>query len=141
MRVSIAATDIEVQACMAIRNRVFLIEQKVPAAREYDGLDDDAIHYLVWLDGKIVATARLRVVEHIACIERVAVVPEARRKGVAMGLMQQIIEDCRGEDGITESTLSSQTYITGLYEKLGFKETGPIYEDAGLPHVKMELTF
>ena len=26
-----------------------------------------------------------------------------------------------------------------FYEKLGFKETGPIYEDAGLPHIDMVL--
>ena len=74
-----------------------------------------------------------------AKVERVAVVSRARGRGVATQLMEQILADIRQDGQAVGVVLGSQTYITGLYAKLGFKETGPTYEDAGLPHIDMVL--
>jgi predicted GNAT family N-acyltransferase len=113
--------------------------QNVPVEREYDGLDDDALHYVAFEEGMAVGTARLRMLETEVKIERVAVLEKARRKGIATQLVEQMLADVRQDGRATKAVLGSQTYIVGLYEKLGFKETGPIYEDAGLPHIDMVL--
>ena len=139
LTILIADTDIEKGACASIRRQVFIIEQKVPVDREYDGLDEESVHYIVFDDGRAVATARVRPHGDNAKIERVAVISKARGRGIATKLMEQILADIR-QDGQAEGVvLGSQTYITGLYAKLGFKETGPTYEDAGLPHIDMVL--
>jgi len=33
--------------------------------------------------------------------------------------------------------IHAQEYVKGLYEKLGFEQVGGIFEEAGIPHVKM----
>jgi predicted GNAT family N-acyltransferase len=33
--------------------------------------------------------------------------------------------------------IHSQEYIKSFYQKLGFVEEGEIFEEAGIPHVKM----
>jgi predicted GNAT family N-acyltransferase len=139
LTILIADTDIEQGACAAIRHQVFVVGQKVPVDREYDGLDEEAIHYIVFEDGVAIATARVRQYGDKAKIERVAVVSRARGRGVATQLMEQILADIRQDGQAVGVVLGSQTYITGLYAKLGFKETGPTYEDAGLPHIDMAL--
>jgi predicted GNAT family N-acyltransferase len=135
----VATTDIEQGACAAIRHQVFVLGQNVPIEREYDGLDEDALHYIAFDDGQAVGTARLRLLDDEVKIERVAVVTKARGQGIATQLMEQMLADVREDGRAKQAVLGSQTYIVGLYEKLGFKKTGPIYEDAGLPHVDMVL--
>ena len=137
--IMVAASDIEQGACASIRHRVFVLGQDVPVEREYDGLDDDALHYIAFEDGMAVGTARLRMLETEVKIERVAVLEKARRKGIATQLVEQMLAGARQDGRATRAVLGSQTYIVGLYGKLGFVETGPIYEDAGLPHIDMVL--
>jgi predicted GNAT family N-acyltransferase len=138
-QIEIATTDIEIAACKAVRHQVFIVGQGVPRDREYDGLDDGATHYFVMDDGRIVGTARLRVETDYAKIERVAVVKAVRGRGIATALMERVLADIRQQGQARQVKLGAQTYITGLYRKLGFAETGPVYEDAGLPHIDMVL--
>ncbi len=140
----VATTDIEQAACASIRHQVFVVGQNVPLEREYDGLDEEALHYIAFQEGQAVGTARLRMLPNAdepeeAKIERVAVLAKARGRGIATELMEQMLADIRKDGRVTQAVLGSQTYIVGFYEKLGFKKTGPVYEDAGLPHIDMVL--
>lgn len=132
--------------CFAIRQEVFVVEQKVDANLEYDDFDsqaDAAVHYLVTnkASGEPLATARARVVDSAAKIERVAVAQAVRGHRVGFRLMQHIIADVRGWEGVCYAKLGSQNHAIPFYEKLGFHAYGDEYDDAGIPHHDMRLDF
>lgn len=121
---------------MAIRHRVFVEGQGVPLEREHDGLDASSFHYLGFIDGVSVTTARVRRVNGAGKIERVAVLPEHERKGIGAMLMASIESDLMDKD-VPVAVLSAQTSAQGFYEKLGYSAVGDIFEDAEMDHVHM----
>ena len=120
-----------------IRTRVFQEEQGITSELEFDGLDHSATHLLAYVDGKPVGTARIRSLdEHTVKIERLAVLPEARRKGIGQQLTQKSLAFAQ-EHHYQTAILNSQLYIKSLYEKLGFTQVGEVFDEAGIPHIKM----
>ena len=121
----------------AIRTKVFQEEQQIPPELEFDGLDNAATHLLAYSDGQPVGTARIRLIdENIIKIERLAVLPEARRKGIGKQLTQKAL-DFAQEHHYQTVILNSQVYIKDLYEQLGFRQVGEVFDEAGIPHIKM----
>jgi len=123
--------------CMAIRMEVFVFEQEVPAEEEWDAYDRTSTHFFARADGKPVATARLRDLDGIAKIERMAVRQAYRGKGVGDVLLQRVMDTAR-EQGFTAARISAQTHAIAFYEKLGFAVTSEEYMEAGIPHKAME---
>lgn len=118
-----------------IRSRVFQQEQNVPEELEFDGYDSDAQHLLAYLDGIPVGTTRIRFLDaQTAKIERLAVLPEARGRGIATLLMQKALSLCKSQQQVI---VNAQIYIQHLYEKLGFQVVGEPFNEAGIAHVKM----
>jgi predicted GNAT family N-acyltransferase len=121
----------------AIRRSVFQEEQGVDPELEFDGLDKTAIHLLAYLDNRPVGTARIRYLnEQIAKIERLAVLSTARGLGIGKKLMQEAIEVAK-QNNVQEVVIHAQEYVKGLHQQLEFKQIGEIFEEAGIPHVKM----
>lgn len=125
----------EREACFAIRNEVFVVEQKVPHERDRDGLDDAALHFLARRGREPVGTARVRFKDNgaTAKIERVAIRKPARGLRLGAALMRFIEAD----DDIGQAArliLEAQTYIIPFYERLGYKASGDEFMDAGIPH-------
>ena len=120
-----------------IRTKVFQEEQGVSADLEFDGLDDEAVHFLAYLNGKAVGTARIREIDaNRAKIERLAVLPEARRKGVARQLMITAIAVI-SQQNKSLAIVHAQEYVAPLYQQLGFETVGERFSEAGIAHVKM----
>src|SRR5687767_6340742 len=75
-----------------LRRRVFVEEQGVAPAEEWDAHDDDAaetLHFVAHAGGTALGCARLRRADDGAAkIERVAVLREARREGIGRALME-----------------------------------------------------
>ncbi|MBM3487656.1 MAG: GNAT family N-acetyltransferase [Alphaproteobacteria bacterium] len=127
----------DLAASYAIRRRVFIEEQGVAEALEIDGRDRGAVHYLVRRDGRAIATARVRdLAPGVLKVERVAVLVEARHAGIGRCLMARIIADAMA-DGARRIELSAQAYVERFYADLGFARDGPVFEEAGMPHVHM----
>lgn len=124
--------------CHALRRAVFIEEQGVSEAEEMDELDGLAIHFLGWIEGRPVATARIFVEGETGKIGRVCVLAEARGTGAGLALMRATIAALR-ERGAKTAKLSSQTHAMPFYEKLGFVAYGSEYPDAGIPHRDMVL--
>ncbi len=121
----------------AIRSLVFQEEQGVPPELEFDGLDKTAIHLLAYLDDRPVGTARVRYLnEQTAKIERLAVLSTARGLGIGKKLMQEAIKIAQ-QNQVQEIVIHAQEYVKGLHQQLEFKQIGEIFEEAGIPHVKM----
>ena len=136
--IRIVDTDANFAHCRAIRMRVFVEEQAVPAELEMDDLDAVATHLLACVDGEPVGTARLVDKGEAVKIGRVAVLKEYRGSGVGKSIMEYAIDEARRR-GYREVVLSSQTYALPFYERLGFIAEGPEYDDAGIPHRTMRL--
>ncbi len=134
--VIIVETPADWEACYAIRKTVFVEEQAVPLELELDEYDDVATHFLLRDGDAPLATARLLDKHGLAKIGRVAVLKEARGRGLGLVLMRAVLEEARRQ-GFTEAVLDSQTYAIPFYERLGFVAEGEEFDDAGIPHSLM----
>ena len=120
-------------AAGALRSAVFVREQGIPAAFEWDQWDPRSVHCVAWRDGEPVGTGRLLPDGHIG---RMAVVVGWRGRGVGAALLQALIDEA-GRRGMAQLALSAQTHALGFYRRFGFLPEGEVYEEAGLPHQVM----
>lgn len=137
MKVSVVATDAELLSCRAIRKAVFVDEQNVPEAEEWDGKDGEAIHLLATVAGEVAGTARLRVLDTTGKIERVCVLPAFRGQGLGEQLMAEAAQYYRQHTNVVRLKLGAQLHAIPFYERLGYTAQGPVYDDAGIPHRDM----
>ncbi len=127
----------QIDAIKQIRTKVFQEEQGVAAELEFDGLDDDATHFLAYLDNQPVATARIREIgETTVKIERLAVLPAARKQGIGKRLMEQALAAIARQNKVT-AVVHAQEYIAKLYRQLGFEVVGEKFIEADIIHLKM----
>ena len=118
-----------------IRFEVFVKEQNVPIEEEIDNLDEISVHFLLYIDEKPVGTGRLIINDgHIG---RIAILKNYRDKHLGSQLMLFILEIAK-EHKLKRVWLASQLYAKNFYKKLGFKEYGNIFLDAGIKHINME---
>jgi predicted GNAT family N-acyltransferase len=124
----------EQKALRAIRTCVFVEEQRVPEALEWDAEDASGYHVLALApDGTPVGTGRLLPDGRIG---RMAVLREWRGKGAGRALMAYLLWLARRR-GLDEVTLHAQTHAAGFYAKHGFRAEGGEFMEAGIPHVLM----
>ena len=138
--IAVAAGAEDRQHCYGIRIAVFVHEQAVPIAEEFDEHDEgEAVHYLV-LDGeRPVATARLVPAGEAAKLGRIAVVAAARGAGHGDALVRRMLADARAE-GYRTAVLDSQEDKVPFYARLGFEAEGEPFLDAGIVHRRMRLS-
>jgi predicted GNAT family N-acyltransferase len=117
-----------------VRRRVFIEEQGVPEAEEWDAADPASRHVLA-IAGKrdVVGTGRL---EPTGKIGRVAVLPQYRGTGVGSALVGHLVNQAT-EPGFTQVYLHAQATAVGFYERLGFRAEGPEFDEVGIPHRRM----
>jgi len=121
----------------AIRQAVFVSEQGVPSELEYDGHEKEATHYLLFYDNVPVGAARWRTTDQGIKLERFAVLPEYRDKGIGSSLVKKVLEDI--DPLLLPVYLHSQLKACSLYQRHGFVISGNIFYEAGMPHYKMVL--
>ena len=123
------------------RYEVFACEQKIFEENEFDDLDKDCYHIFCKHNSKITAYARIVPKEFSSyndvSIGRVLVLPEYRRYKMAKKMMDNAIDFVKSELNENSITLSAQEYIKGLYLSCGFLEISDVYDEVGIPHVKM----
>jgi predicted GNAT family N-acyltransferase len=122
-------------ALREIRRAVFIVEQKVPEALEWDGIDGDCRHVIAEnAAGEPIGCARLLADGHIG---RVAVLASARGQGVGDALLERMIA-LASELGHRRVVVNAQTHALAFYARHGFAAFGPEFDDAGIPHRAME---
>ena len=120
----------------AIRDKVFIQEQNVPAKLEWDGLDDSCHHALALsTNGEAIGCGRITAKGHIG---RVAVLPEWRRKLIGTAILELLVDYARSQ-GYTKVELNAQEQAIDLYKKFGFEAKGKTFMDANIPHRRMTL--
>ena len=118
-----------------IRRRVFIEEQRVPEALEWDGLDAGAMHVLGGPDqtGAACATGRLLGSGQIG---RMAVLSGYRGRGLGSLVLAALVR-AAGDSGLEQVFLHAQTSALPFYRGHGFTADGPPFMEAGIQHQLM----
>jgi predicted GNAT family N-acyltransferase len=120
----------------AVREAVFIREQKVPEHLEWDGQDKNSRHVVAVIEeGTVVGTGRITAEGKIG---RMAVVAAWRGRGVGGAMLRKLLE-VADEEGHSRVILDAQVNVRGFYRKYGFYSEGDIFMDAGIPHQRMIL--
>lgn len=132
----------EVYDICRLRAEVFVLEQAIICEEELDGKDFDCIHVFLYEQEEMVAYCRIVPEFHThygtPTIGRVVVKATHRKKGLAEKMMRVAMQVLQDELGSDKIVLSAQAYVSSLYAHLGFVTVSDIYEEAGIPHVKMK---
>jgi len=127
----------DIDTAYSIRRKVFVEEQMVDPNLEYDEHESIATHYLVFDNDIPCGTARWRKTPKGIKLERFAVLPEHRKKGIGDLLVQKVLEDVLPLN--RPVYLHSQLRACSLYRRHGFAEEGEIFVEAGIEHYKMRF--
>jgi len=120
----------------AVRETVFVQEQRVPVELELDELDPRSRHVLARdRDGRAIGTARLTPEGRIG---RMAVLREWRGSGVGSALLHALLRLAR-EDGRDGVALNAQVEAIPFYARHGFVAQGERFMEAGIEHQAMRL--
>jgi predicted GNAT family N-acyltransferase len=124
------------EALQSVRRRVFIEEQGIPESEEWDDIDPVARHVLAFAKNRdAIGTGRL---EPTGKIGRVAVLPQFRGAGVGRRIMIHLVNHAT-ESGFTKVYLHAQAAAEGFYARLGFRAEGPVFDECGIPHLRMTL--
>ncbi len=116
-----------------IRREVFIREQALPESEEWDDEDAVCVHALARLNREPVGTGRLNPAGKIG---RIAVVAGMRGRGIGALITRRLVEEAHHR-GIREPYLHAQLQAVPFYERLGFRSEGGVFDEAGIPHVRM----
>ena len=123
------------EKAFVIRKTVFVEEQGVDAALEYDH-EEEARHYLLFLGEKPIATARWRETEKGIKLERFAVLPQFRNRGIGDVILKEVLKDVSLSGKMIY--LHSQIRAVTFYQRNGFYKVGEQFTEAGIEHVFMK---
>ncbi|AIQ47672.1 hypothetical protein R70723_18560 [Paenibacillus sp. FSL R7-0273] len=143
MNVQVIALPEELEAAFSIRKRVFVEEQGVPLADEFDEFDTlegKCRHVLAYADGQPAGTGRIRAFDGKGKLERICILEPYRKAGIGKEIIA-ILEKLADEQGFTGVKLHGQTQARGFYEKLGYQVSSAEFMEDGIPHVLMTKAF
>ncbi len=123
------------QSALKIRTKVFVEEQNVDKAIEFDGFDADARHYIACIGEEPAGTARYRHVADGIKLERFAVSKAMRGRGIGEALVKAVLGDVLPFN--KRIFLHAQEPVIGFYQKFGFQTIGKRFYEANIPHLTM----
>lgn len=118
-----------------LRTLIFIEEQGF--VREFDDLDDAAVHIVAFDGDKPIGTCRYYPrPDGSYAIGRIAVAREYRGKGVGSALVLEA-ERRVALLGAKTTVVSAQLRAAGFYRSLGYIEQGSPYPEEHVPHILM----
>ncbi|MGE7214994.1 GNAT family N-acetyltransferase [Priestia koreensis] len=136
-------TSEQLKDAFSIRKAVFIDEQHVPEAEEFDEfdqLDGSCDHILVYYDRQPVGTGRVRMIGDVGKLERICILEPYRKFGLGKGIIAALEELAKKRQG-TSVKLHGQTQAEGFYHKLGYETVSEPFIEADIPHVCMTKSF
>lgn len=123
------------EAAQSLRQQVFMREQGF--TQEFDEDDSRALHLVAWCGQEAAGTCRILEQDGEFHLQRLAVLPEYRKQGIAARLVKEAESRIR-EAGGSLVRLHAQVQAQPFYEKQGYVACSePDDEDEGVPHVWM----
>ncbi len=129
--------DNQLQDAFYVRTKVFVDEQQVPETIEKDQYEQEAYHFVGYINEQPVSAGRCRITENEAKLERICVLKEFRGQSLGKKLILHM-EQSLVKRGITIVKLGAQTHAEVFYHHLGYQTISDIFLDAEMPHVMME---
>jgi YbgC/YbaW family acyl-CoA thioester hydrolase len=122
----------------AIRKKVFVDEQGIPAELEWDAADATCVHALARNRlGLSLATGRLLPYEPgVAKIGRMAVLPSQRGSRIGRQVLDALMAAAKAR-GDASVLLHAQASAAPFYLRAGYSVEGDPFEEAGIPHLAM----
>jgi len=122
----------------AVRIAVFVQEQGIPVAEEWDEDDAGALHAVI-TDAQDVPIATGRLLQPqpgLAQIGRMAVLSSHRGQHLGASILQALC-DAAYARGDTQCVLHAQRSAEGFYRRHGFEPEGEPYDEVGIEHITM----
>lgn len=127
----------------ALRQRVFVVEQNCAYA-DLDGRDGSARHLVAVTGDDLRPAACLRLFSPdkadaapVARLGRIVVSPDHRKTGLGPALIREGLAEAGRLYARVPVVISAQADLAGYYAGFGFVVEGEIYDEDGIPHVKM----
>lgn len=123
-----------------IRKAVFVKEQGVPIEDEFDEFDKlngQCEHLLVYFEEQPVGTGRIRWVDEFGKLERICILEPYRKFGLGKVIITEL-EEIAQERGAKKVKLHGQTQAEGFYKKLGYQTSSSVFIEDGIPHLLMK---
>ncbi|MFV0559558.1 MAG: GNAT family N-acetyltransferase [Enterococcus sp.] len=121
----------------ALRYEVFVLEQQIDKADEFDSFDTKETDCFLLLDEQTpVATMRYQRNKTVFHPDRVCVAKHARNKGYGTYLLKAAEKHAQA-DGCVCSILSAELSAITFYEKSGYERFGAPFIEDGILCVKM----
>ncbi|WP_372402334.1 GNAT family N-acetyltransferase [Bacillus spizizenii] len=139
MNIKRITTETDLHVALDIRRMVFIEEQHVSESDEFDEFDtlqEQCQHILVYHENQPVGTGRVRIVDHTAKLERICILKPYRKYGLGKVIIRGL-EEIMKEKGMTAFKLHGQTQAVGFYKKLGYQIASQEFMEDGIPHVLM----
>ncbi len=136
IRIQIIKDNEMLRMAFAIRQKVFVEEQKVDPRLEYDEFEGISTHFLAYENNIPVGAARWRKTANGIKLERFAVMLSHRNKGIGKALLKAALDNIKNPD-YKPIYLHAQNQVIPFYEKFGFVVDGEEFEEAGILHHKM----
>lgn len=134
----LVASNRELEGSFEVRRQVFVEEQGIPKALEFDGNDGEALHMVVKDGERVVGTARvLFLAGNQAKLERMAVLKPFRRRRIGRRIISFLNEELRSRR-VQQVVLHAQHEAVAFYRACGFLESGLPFLEAGIEHMKMQ---
>jgi YbgC/YbaW family acyl-CoA thioester hydrolase len=121
-----------------LRTEVFVQEQGIPIAMEWDEADKTAVHAVAFNQlGQAVATGRLLTGQPgVSKIGRMAVSRVLRGSSLGRNILHALMTTAQAR-GDHEALLHAQCSAQGFYAPLGFAPRGEVFDEVGIPHIEM----
>ena len=120
----------------SIREAVFIREQGIPEASEWDGLDESCRHALALsLQGDAIGCGRMLPDGHIG---HIAVLPKWRKQKVGTAIVEALLDYARAQD-YQQISVDAQPHYVSFYRSNGFVEQGEVFMDVGVKRIRMAL--
>lgn len=132
-------SDNELKGAFQVRKGVFVEEQGISEDLELDGRDSEALHMVVQYGERIIGTARvLFPTSGVAKIERMAILKTFRLKGAGSKIISFLNGELKAKN-INKVIVHAQCSAAPFYKSCGFIESGVPFDEAGIPHIIMEI--
>ncbi|MEP5763921.1 MAG: GNAT family N-acetyltransferase [Halieaceae bacterium] len=132
---------VQLYAILKLRQAVFIVEQDC-IYQDLDDLDQQSIHICCSRDGDLLAYLRclppgLDYTE--SALGRIVVSPSARGLQLGRELVQRGIDCNQSRWPGSGIRIGAQAHLEGFYHSLGFTTASDVYDEDGIPHIKMTL--
>lgn len=128
-------------AYMKLRHHVFCVERDVPVdiqIDEYDTLSGCAEHFMICQDGQALGAFRCRPEGSKIHLQRFCVLKAHRKQGLGRAMLD-FAADYYRQKAYEKLVMVAKFSAKPFYEKCGCVTVSEVFEEVGLPHVKMEL--